>query len=115
MKLVDTPDLGSGASRCEGSSPFIRTTLTTQQTPILSNVQPLWETFEKLNQTEKLLKKLSLYNQKYLLNRNGIYYFVIRLNESIIFKKSLHTSNLTLGILLKLKILYRLWIESNYL
>ena len=26
VKLVDTPDLGSGASRCEGSSPFTRTT-----------------------------------------------------------------------------------------
>lgn len=25
VKLVDTPDLGSGASRCEGSSPFTRT------------------------------------------------------------------------------------------
>ena len=25
VKLVDTPDLGSGASRCEGSSPFART------------------------------------------------------------------------------------------
>ena len=25
VKLVDTPDLGSGAARCEGSSPFIRT------------------------------------------------------------------------------------------
>lgn len=26
VKLVDTPDLGSGAARCEGSSPFTRTT-----------------------------------------------------------------------------------------
>ena len=26
VKLVDTPDLGSGASRCGGSSPLIRTT-----------------------------------------------------------------------------------------
>lgn len=25
VKLVDTPDLGSGAARCEGSSPFTRT------------------------------------------------------------------------------------------
>lgn len=25
VKLVDTPDLGSGASRCAGSSPSIRT------------------------------------------------------------------------------------------
>lgn len=25
VKLVDTPDLGSGASRCVGSSPIIRT------------------------------------------------------------------------------------------
>jgi hypothetical protein len=25
VKLVDTPDLGSGAARCEGSSPFART------------------------------------------------------------------------------------------
>jgi hypothetical protein len=23
VKLVDTPDLGSGAARCEGSSPFL--------------------------------------------------------------------------------------------
>ncbi len=108
VKLVYTPDLGSGASRCKSSSLFIRTTTNTSETPILSYNQTLWETFDKLNQTEKLLKKLSLYNEKYLLNRNGIYYFVIRFNESIIFKKSLHTSNLTLGILLKLKILYRL-------
>lgn len=28
VKLVDTPDLGSGAARCEGSSPFTRTTKT---------------------------------------------------------------------------------------
>jgi hypothetical protein len=27
VKLVDTPDLGSGASRCEGSSPFTRTNI----------------------------------------------------------------------------------------
>ena len=26
VELVDTPDLGSGAARCEGSSPFTRTT-----------------------------------------------------------------------------------------
>ena len=32
VKLVDTPDLGSGASRCEGSSPFTRTT----QKPLMS-------------------------------------------------------------------------------
>ena len=25
VKLVDTPDLGSGAARCEGSSPYTRT------------------------------------------------------------------------------------------
>ncbi len=25
VKLVDTPDLGSGAARCVGSSPIIRT------------------------------------------------------------------------------------------
>ena len=25
VELVDTPDLGSGAARCEGSSPFTRT------------------------------------------------------------------------------------------
>lgn len=30
VKLVDTPDLGSGASRCEGSSPFTRTTKASQ-------------------------------------------------------------------------------------
>ena len=28
VKLVDTPDLGSGAARCEGSSPFTRTNKT---------------------------------------------------------------------------------------
>ena len=26
MELVDTPDLGSGAARCGGSSPLVRTT-----------------------------------------------------------------------------------------
>ena len=46
---------------------FIRTTLYPLQTPLNTAFQPLWETFEKLNKTEKLLKKLSLYNTKYLL------------------------------------------------
>ncbi len=31
MKLVDMPDLGSGAVRCEGSSPFARTKNPQQQ------------------------------------------------------------------------------------
>lgn len=30
VKLVDTPDLGSGAARCEGSSPFTRTKVQTK-------------------------------------------------------------------------------------
>ena len=33
VKLVDTPDLGSGASRREGSSPFRRTTKTKEEFP----------------------------------------------------------------------------------
>ena len=57
-----------------GSSPFVRTTIYNQQTPLNTHFQPFWETFEKLNQTEKLLKKLHLYNQKYLLLRNCMYY-----------------------------------------
>ena len=86
----------------------IRTTVNTSQTPNLSNIQLLSETLGKLKQTEKLLKNLSLYNKKHLLNRNGIYYFVTRLSESIILKKSLHTSNLIYAIVLKLKILHKL-------
>ena len=99
VKLVYTPDLGSGAARRGGSSPLIRTTLYTYETPLNTYFQPLCETFEKLKQIEKLLKKLQLYNQKYLLNRNGMYYFVMRVDKSTVVKKSLHTNNLTFAII----------------
>ena len=108
MKLVYTLDLGSSALRREGSSPFIRTITNRVQTPLDTYFQPFWETLEKLNQTEKHLKKLNLYNTKYLLLRINTYYFVIRLDKSTIYKKSLHTSNLTFAIILKIKILNRL-------
>jgi integrase len=108
VKLVYTPDLGSGASRRGGSSPLIRTTHNIQQTPMKPYFDTLWETFEKLNKTEKLLTEYSLYNTKYLLLRNNVYYFVIRLDNKTTFKKSLHTVNLTFAIILKLKILNRL-------
>ena len=108
MKLVDTPDLGSGAARCEGSSPFIRTNPNNSQTPYLSDFQALSETFEKLNKIEKQLKLLYLYNSKYLLKRNSIYYFVLRVSKSVIYKKSLHTNNYTHAIILKIKIMSRL-------
>lgn len=88
--------------------PLIRTILKTSETPYLPYFQPLWETNEKLKKIEKLLKEYSLYNTKYLLNRNGIYYFVYRLNKSTIYKKSLHTSNLTYAIILRIKIFNRL-------
>ncbi len=39
VELVDTPDLGSGASRCEGSSPFVRTILNPLNYDILSFFQ----------------------------------------------------------------------------
>lgn len=106
--MVYTLDLGSSALRREGSSPFIRTTTNIQQTPIKSDFNNLCETFGKLKKTEKQLRKLNLYNKKYLLLRNHIYYFVIRLDKSTIYKKSLHTSNLTFAIILKIKILNRL-------
>ena len=54
----------------------------------------LCETYAKLNQTTKLLKKLKLYNTKYLYNRNDIYYFVLKVDNQTIFK-SLKTSHLT--------------------
>jgi len=108
VELVDTPDLGSGASRRGSSSLLIRTTLDTPQTPLNTHFQPLWETFEKLNKIEKLLKEYSLYNTKYLLNRNGMYYFVIRVDKSTVVKRSLHTNNLTFAIIRKIKLLCRL-------
>ncbi len=103
--MVDTPDLGSGASRCGGSSPLIRTTLDTIQAPILSNVQPLWETFEKLNLIEKQLKRLDLYNSKHLYKRDNIYYFTLRVDSNTVIKKSLRTSNYLHAIILKVKIM----------
>ena len=36
VELVDTPDLGSGAERCGGSSPLSRTTLLTKVAGIVS-------------------------------------------------------------------------------
>ena len=108
VKLVYTPDLGSGAARCGGSSPLIRTILNPLQTPYLPILQPLCETFEKLKKIEKLLTEYSLYNTKYLLLRNSMYYFVIRIDSKTVIRKSLHTSNLTFAIIIKLKILNRL-------
>ena len=90
------------------SSPFVRTTYNTQETPYLSVFQTLCETNGKLKQIEKLLKKHSLYNTKYLLNRNNIYYFVYRFDKYTVYKKSLHTSNLTYAIILRIKIFDRL-------
>ncbi len=66
------------------------------------------ETFGKLNRIEKQLKLLDLYNSKYLLKRNSIYYFVLRVSKTSIIKKSLHTTNYTHAIILKLKIMNRL-------
>ena len=66
----------------------IRTTINTPEIPNLSDVQRLRETLGKLKQTEKLLKNLSLYNKKYLLNRNGMYYFVIRIDKYGLIKKN---------------------------
>ena len=37
-KLVDAPDLGSGIERCEGSSPFTRTTFFFTQNINLQNI-----------------------------------------------------------------------------
>ena len=108
VKLVYTPDLGSGAARRGGSSPLIRTILNNSQTPYSSDFQATRETFEKLNQIEKQLKLLDLYNSKYLLKRNSIYYFVLRVSKTSIIKKSLHTTNYTHAIILKLKIMNRL-------
>jgi len=64
----------------------------TPQTPTNRDFQPLCETYEKLKKSEKLLKKLGLLDNKYLLKRSNTYYFVIKINNSVI-KKSLHTSN----------------------
>lgn len=106
--MVDTPDLGSGAARCGGSSPLIRTIVYSSQTPLFTAFQPLCETFEKLNQTEKLLKKYNLFNTQYLLHRNSIYYFVLRIDKKTVYRKSLCTSNLIFAIMTKIKILNRL-------
>ena len=108
VKLVYTPDLGSGAARRGGSSPLIRTILNNSQTPYLPDFQAIRETFEKLNRIEKQLKLLDLYNSKYLLKRNSIYYFVLRVSKTSIIKKSLYTSNYTHAIIMKLKIIKRL-------
>ena len=78
------------------------------QTPYLSDFPTISKTFGKLNQIEKQLKLLDLYNSKYLLKRNFIYYFVLRVNKTTIYKKSLHTSNYTFAIIMKLKIMNRL-------
>lgn len=90
------------------SAPFVRTTFYTPKTPLITEFQPFCETFEKLKQIEKLLTLHQLYNTKYLLLRNDVYYFVIRLNKKSVYRKSLHTNNLTFAIILKLKILNRL-------
>ena len=106
--MVDTLDLGSSAAMRGGSSPLIRTTINNSQTPNLPYFQDIWETSEKLNIIEKQLKRLQLYNSKYLLKRKSTYYFVIRINKTTIVKKSLYTTNYTFAIIMKIKILNRL-------
>jgi integrase len=78
-----------------------------QKSPKNHTSETLWETYEKLKTIEKLLKKLNLYNTKYLLCRNGYYYFTLKIKDSV-YKKSLKTTNLTYAIILREKIKWRL-------
>ncbi|KIM09935.1 MAG: hypothetical protein KU29_01400 [Sulfurovum sp. FS06-10] len=73
------------------------TTQFTSKTTINTDFQPLCETFGKLNLIEKQFKKFNLLDDKYLLKRNNVYYFVLRLNNTTIFKKSLKTNNYLYG------------------
>lgn len=88
-------------------SPLIRTIQKTLKTPSNHTYNILCETFGQLKKTEKLLKGLNLYNEKYLLCRNGIYYFVLKVNNQVL-KKSLKTNNITYAIILREKILWRI-------
>lgn len=54
VKLVDTPDLGSGASRCEGSSPFART-LEDKTLLILNELRGFFIFIPRISPREKLL------------------------------------------------------------
>ena len=48
MKLIDTPGLGSGAARCEGSSPFIPTKIKIIiMKKLLEDCHPIWIMYPK--------------------------------------------------------------------
>ncbi len=86
------------------------TIIDTPLTPSTTTFQPLNDTFEilkNLRNFEIHLRRLNLYNSKYLILRNGIYYFIMRVRNKVT-RKSLNTDNLTLAILIKLKILQHL-------
>lgn len=70
IETLKNSKLPTNAVFNEVQYPTIRTTVNTSQTPILQYLQTLSETSGKLNQIEKLLKKICLYNTKYLLLRN---------------------------------------------
>jgi len=63
--------------------------------------------FDNIDKTVMQLKRLDLYDISYLHRRKNIYYFTIRVNNRVI-RYSLKTSNKTIAILLKLKILHHL-------
>ncbi len=89
---------------------FSRTIIDPLQTTSTTAFQPLSDTFGTLKNLKKLethLRKLNLYNTTYLTLRNGIYYIRLRVCNKVA-RKSLHTDNLTLAVILKLKILNHL-------
>ena len=87
------------------------------QTPIYTNFQDdnipekqisnTYETLRLLRTIETRLTLLNLYDNSYLHLRNGIFYFSVRVS-SLVIRISLHTDNLTLAIVLKLKIFHHL-------
>jgi integrase len=66
-----------------------------------------------LNSVRRYLKKYDLLNNKYLINRNGIYYFVFYFEKDTNKQFSLKTSNFLLANIIKYKIITEINKELN--
>ena len=110
MKEEIKSDLATITEFKEKTNGSLRTIIDPLETPLNTTFQFISdtnETLKNLKKIETLLRRLKLYNTTYLHLRNGIYYFRIRVSNKVA-RKSLNTDNLTLAVILKLKILNHL-------